>query len=144
MRKMALGALIVAGAYMLLATVAFASGAGRASWLWLALFFVIFTFGELYILPTGLGLFARLAPIGYGATSVAAWFFVISTGTMLAGVVGTLWSHISHAEFFATLTGICAIAAAMLLALDRPIRRIEAARAAEIIALNATPQPEPV
>jgi POT family proton-dependent oligopeptide transporter len=109
--------------------------------LWLVLFFVVFTFGELYILPTGLGLFARLAPIGYGATTVAAWFFVISSGTLLAGVVGTLWSHISHAEFFATLTVICAIAAAMLLALDRPIRRIEAARAAEIAALNAV-QPE--
>jgi len=141
MRKMALGALIVAAAYLVLTTVALASGAGRASWLWLVLFFVVFTFGELYILPTGLGLFARLAPIGYGATTVAAWFFVISSGTLLAGVVGTLWSHISHAEFFATLTVICAIAAAMLLALDRPIRRIEAARAAEIAALNAV-QPE--
>jgi proton-dependent oligopeptide transporter, POT family len=141
MRKMAIGALIVATAYLLLSGVAFASGAGRASWLWLVLFFVVFTLGELYILPTGLGLFARLAPIGYGATTVAAWFFVISSGTLLAGVVGTLWSHISHAEFFATMTVICAIAAAMLFALDRPIRRIEAARAAEIIALNAI-QPE--
>src|SRR6202789_3604560 len=42
-----------------------------------------------------------------------------------------------HAGFFAILTVISAIAAAMLFALDRPIRRIEAARAAEIIALNA-------
>src|SRR5580692_1682446 len=141
MRKMALGALIVAAAFLLLAIVAFAAGTERASWMWLALFYAIFTLGELYILPTGLGLFARLAPIGYGATTVAAWFFVISSGTLLAGVVGTLWSHISHAEFFATLTVICAIAAAMLLALDRPIRRIEAARAAEIAALNAV-QPE--
>jgi proton-dependent oligopeptide transporter, POT family len=137
MRKMALGALIVAAAYLLLSTVALASGTGRASWLWLVLFFVVFTLGELYILPTGLGLFARLAPIGYGATTVAAWFFVISSGTLLAGVVGTLWSHISHAAFFAALTVICLIAAAMLFALDRPIRRIEAVRAAEITALNA-------
>ena len=119
MRKMALGALIVAAAYLLLATVAFAAGTGRASWLWLVLFFVVFTLGELYILPTGLGLFARLAPIGYGATTVAAWFFVICIGTLSAGVVGTLWSHISHAEFFAILTVISAIAAAMLFALDR-------------------------
>jgi hypothetical protein len=35
------------------------------------------------------------------------------------------------------------IAAAMLFALDRPIRRIEAARAAEAIAFNATTLPEP-
>ena len=33
--------------------------------------------GELYILPTGLGLFARLAPPTLGATTVAAWFLAI-------------------------------------------------------------------
>jgi POT family proton-dependent oligopeptide transporter len=132
MKKMALGALIVAAAYLLLATVAFAAGTGRASWLWLVLFFVVFTFGELYILPTGLGLFARLAPTGYGATTVAAWFLVISSGSLSAGIVGTLWGRISHARFFVILTVISAIAAAMLLALDPSIRRKEAARAAEI------------
>jgi proton-dependent oligopeptide transporter, POT family len=142
MKKMALGALIVAAAYLLLAAVAFAAGTGRASWLWLAVFFAVFTLGELYILPTGLGLFARLAPIGYGATTVAAWFCAIFTGSFSAGMVGTLWARTSHAEFFAILTLISAIAAAMLFALDRAIRRIEAARAAETIALNAT-QPEP-
>ena len=141
MKKMALGALLVAAAYLLLATVAFAAGTGRESWLWLALFFGVFTLGELYILPTGLGLFARLAPIGYGATTVAAWFLVITSGSLSAGIVGTLWGRISHAGFFAILTLISAIAAAMLFALDRPIRRIEAARAAETIALNAT-EPE--
>jgi POT family proton-dependent oligopeptide transporter len=140
MKKMALGALIVAAAYLLLATVAFAAGTGRASWLWLALFFAVFTLGELYILPTGLGLFARLAPIDYGATTVAAWFLVISSGSLSAGIVGTLWARISHAGFFAILTVISAIAAAMLFALDPAIRRIEAARAAEIIALNAIPE----
>jgi proton-dependent oligopeptide transporter, POT family len=140
MKKMALGAAIVAAAYLLLAAVAFEAGTGRASWLWLAVFFVLFTFGELYILPTGLGLFARLAPIGYGATTVAAWFCAIFTGSFSAGMVGTLWARTSHAEFFAILTLISAIAAAMLFALDRPIRRIEAARAAETIALNATPE----
>jgi len=43
-------------------------------------------------LPTGLGLFARLAPVGFGATTVAAWFFAIFTGSLSAGAVGTLWA----------------------------------------------------
>jgi proton-dependent oligopeptide transporter, POT family len=141
MRKMALGALIVAAAYLLLGVVAFAAGDGRASWIWLVLFFAIFTLGELYILPTGLGLFARLAPIGYGATSVAAWYFAISAGTLSAGAVGMLWSTLTHAQFFAVSTAIASIAAVMLFALDRAIKQIEAERAAEIMALNAT-QPE--
>jgi POT family proton-dependent oligopeptide transporter len=141
MRKMALGALIVAGAYLLLAVVAIGAGDDRANWLWLVLFFVIMTLGELYILPTGLGLFARLAPLGFGATTVAAWFLASFFGSFSSGIVGTLWAGRSHAQFFLILTAISAIAAAMLLALDRGIRSVEAARAAEITALNAI-QPE--
>jgi len=141
MRKMALGALFVAAAYLLLAVVAFSAGEGRASWLWLALFFAVFTLGELYILPTGLGLFARLAPAGYGATTVAAWYCALATGSLSAGAVGTLWAGRSHAQFFTILTVISVFAAAMLLALDRAARRIEAERAAEISTLNAI-QPE--
>ena len=127
MRKMALGALMVAAAYLLLAIVAFEAEPGRAEWLWLVLFFVIFTLGELYILPTGLGLFARLAPVGFGATTVAAWFLAIFSGSMAAGAVGTLWGSITHARFFGLLTGIAMLAAAMLLALDRTAQRIETA-----------------
>ena len=100
MRKMATGALIVAAAYLLLAIVAFVAEPGRASWLWLVLFFAIFTLGELYILPTGLGLFARLAPVGFGATTVAAWFLAIFSGSLAAGAVGALWSGTTHAPFF--------------------------------------------
>jgi POT family proton-dependent oligopeptide transporter len=129
MRKMAMGALIVAAAYLLLAIVAFVAEPGRASWLWLVMFFAIFTLGELYILPTGLGLFARLAPVGFGATTVAAWFLAIFSGSLAAGAVGTLWGSTTHAHFFVLLTVISMLAAAILLALDRTTQRIEAVRA---------------
>jgi POT family proton-dependent oligopeptide transporter len=136
MRKMAIGAFIVAAAYLLLAIVAFVAEPGRASWLWLVIFFALFTLGELHILPTGLGLFARLAPAGFGATTVAAWFLAIFTGSLAAGAVGTLWSSTTHARFFILLTVIATLAAAILLALDRTTRRIEAARASEAIRAN--------
>jgi POT family proton-dependent oligopeptide transporter len=130
-RKMAYGAVVVAGAYLLLAAVAHTAEPGRASWVWLLLYFVVFTYGELYILPTGLGLFARLAPARLAATTVAAWFFAIFTGSLTAGVVGMLWSSMEHGRFFLVLSGIAAAAAALLLALDRPTRRIESVRALE-------------
>ena len=123
---MAIGALTVAASYLLLATVSTVSGTNRASWLWLVLFFVILTLGELFILPTGLGLFARLAPPSLGATTMAAWFLAIFSGSMLAGVVGTLWSRASHSGFFVLLAGLAAIAAVVLWLLDRPIRDCEA------------------
>ena len=56
------GAAIVAASYLLLAAAADALSAAARHWLWLVAFFVVFTLGELFILPTGLGLFARLAP----------------------------------------------------------------------------------
>ena len=133
MKKMALGALIVALAYLLLSIVASFEGMDRANWLWLVLFFVVFTVGELYILPIGLGLFAKLAPIGLGATTVAAWYLAIFSGSLSAGLVGTLWGGTSHARFFAILSVIAACAAAMLYTLDRPIQTIEAARRTELI-----------
>jgi POT family proton-dependent oligopeptide transporter len=129
MRKMALGAFIVALAYSLLAIVAAVADPERASWLWLVLFFVVFTLGELYILPTGLGLFARLAPAQLAATTVAAWFLAIFTGSLTAGAVGTLWGTTSHAEFFVILALLALAAAGMLLTMDRATWRIEAARA---------------
>jgi proton-dependent oligopeptide transporter, POT family len=141
MRKMAIGALIVAAAYLLLAAVAFEAEPGRASWLWLVMFFALFTLGELYILPTGLGLFARLAPAGYGATTVAAWFLAIFSGSLSAGAVGALWGSTTHALFFVLLTVIATLAAAMLLALDRTTQRLETVRANEAGSLAAI-QPE--
>lgn len=118
-RRMALGALIVALSYLLLAGVAAAVGAEKANGLWLVLYFVIFTFGELHILPTGLGLFARLAPEKLAATTVAGWFLATFSGSLCAGVIGTLWSSMSHPMFFGFLALVAAVAAAMLLALGR-------------------------
>jgi POT family proton-dependent oligopeptide transporter len=141
MRKMAVGALIVAAAYLLLALVSLQAEPGRASWQWLVLYFALFTLGELYILPTGLGLFARLAPPGFAATTIAAWYLAIFSGSLAAGAVGALWGSMTHGHFFFLLTGIAILAAAMLLALDRRTQRIESARADEAVTSPAI-QPE--
>ena len=141
-QKMAIGALVVGGAYAVLALAAFLAGDAKASWLWLAAFFVIFTLGELYILPNGLGLFARLAPPRLGATTVAAWYLAIFTGSLAAGLVGTLWSRLPTPAFFLLLTGIAGTAAAILLGLDRPARRILArSEEGDAIAVELTGPP---
>lgn len=121
--RMAIGALIVAAAYVLLAAVDASADGQRVGWVWLLAFFVILTFGELYILPTGLGLFAKLAPPRLGATTVASWFLAVFSGSLLAGLVGTLWTRASHAGFFLLLAALAVVAAALLWRLDRPIRR---------------------
>ncbi len=137
-RKMAIGAVIVALAYLLLAMLDGFSGGARVGWPWLLVFFVILTLGELYILPTGLGLFARLAPPRLGATTVAAWFLAIFSGSLLAGAVGALWSRTSHAGFFVLLSGLALLAACVLWMLDRPIRDVESARRNLRVETNAS------
>jgi proton-dependent oligopeptide transporter, POT family len=139
MQKMALGALIVAGAYLLLAAVSALAGNGQAGWVWLAIFFAIFTLGELHILPNGLGLFARLAPPRFGATTVAAWYLAIFTGSLTAGLVGTLWSRMAHPFFFALLAAIAAAASVFLLLLDGRAKRVIAAQPEAPPAVSAEP-----
>ena len=88
------------GSYLLLAALSWKAGNVAVHWQWFALFLVVLTFGELFILPTGLGLFARLAPQRLGATTVASWFLATFAGNLAAGLVGTLWTRMSHPAFF--------------------------------------------
>lgn len=127
-KKMALGAFGVSLAFLLLALVD-ASAQGHAHWVWLAAFFVLFTAGELFILPIGLSLFARLAPAGYAATSIAAWYFASFGGNLLAGALGTLWSAMGHAAFFVVMAGVAAFAGTLLRLLHSAVVRAEAMNA---------------
>jgi POT family proton-dependent oligopeptide transporter len=142
MQKMAVGALIVASSYLLVAGAEAFSGGGRAHWIWLLSYFLLFTLGELYILPNGLGVFARLAPPKLGATTVASWYLAIFSGSLLAGQVGRLWSHVTHTQFFVLLAGIATSSAVLLYLLDRPTRRILAEAAQPPIASDLTDVPE--
>jgi POT family proton-dependent oligopeptide transporter len=139
LQRMATGAMIVAGAYAVLAVAAAVTPQG-ASWLWVAAYFVVLTLGELYILPTGLGLFARLAPSFGGATTVAAWYLAIFSGSLTAGFIGSWYSSLQPPFFFLVLTAVAGLAAAILLSLDRRARSVEAARIAERSALAAVPE----
>ena len=123
--KMSFGALVVAASFVLLAAVASQSdGAGApVNWLWLVAFFAVLTFGELYILPVGLGMFAQLALPGFGATTIAAWFLAAFAGNLLSGVVGTWWSHMSPAAFFLAMAAIAAASGVLLRLLATTERR---------------------
>ena len=125
---------------LLLAVAACSQRDGRASWLWVAGYFLVLTLGELYILPNGLGLFARLAPPKLGATTVAAWYLAIFTGSLTAGFIGSWYSSLRPPFFFLVLTGVASLASAMLLMLDRRARAVEQARIAD---RSALPPPSP-
>ena len=137
-QRMATGALIVGAAYLLLSLLSLTAGSAGAHWTWFALFWVVLTLGELFILPTGLGLFARLAPVRFGATTVASWFLATFAGNLCAGLVGTLWTRMSRPAFFALLAAICVLAAIGLRLLDARARR---ASPSGLPVLNAPARP---
>ncbi len=139
-RKMALGAFGVGAAFAMLAC-ADATAGGQANWIWLAAFFLVLTTGELFILPTGLGLFARLAPKGHGATTIAAWFFASFGGNLLAGALGMLWSEVGPAAFFGAMALVAATAGILLRLLDGPVMRAEAGNS---VHTDTDADPEPV
>jgi POT family proton-dependent oligopeptide transporter len=125
--KMALGAAGVALAYLLLALVAL--GGTHISAAWLLLFFALYTLAELYILPVGLGLFARMAPPGMAATVIAAWFLAAFGGNLLSGVVGRWWEPLGPAGFFTLLAALAGAAALGLMGLRPLLRRLESGQA---------------
>jgi len=127
--KMSLGAAGVALSYLALALLVAVQGSAPVNMLWVVGFFVLYTLGELYILPVGLGLFARLAPKGMGATVIAAWFLASFGGNFMAGLVGRGWEPLGPAGFFTALAAIAGVAAAALFALRPLLRRMEGARA---------------
>lgn len=126
--KMAVGAGITALAFLMLAGVAAWSDAHatRASYLWVIAFFVVLSFGEVHILPVGLSLFGRLAPLGFGATAIALWYFANFFGNLAAGILGTRWSHLSAAQFFALAAAIVGLSGLLLLAFNRRVRQAAA------------------
>jgi POT family proton-dependent oligopeptide transporter len=127
--RMAIGAGLVSASYLGLAAAAAAAEASGApaNVGWLVMFFIVLTLGELYILPVGLGLFARLAPSGHAATAIATWFFAAFLGNLLAGALGSLWSRLHPSQFFLMMALVAAVAALLLLSFRRSVWRAETA-----------------
>jgi proton-dependent oligopeptide transporter, POT family len=125
--KMATGAAIIAISYLMIAAVAaWCDARGiRASWIWLTLFFIVMTTGELFILPVGLGFFGRTAPAGHAATTIAIWFFAGFFGNLFAGALGTLWTQLPAGPYFSLIGAIAGVAGLLLLVFKKAAIRAE-------------------
>ena len=113
MRKLTLGCLGVAASFTVhRARGDLASDGGKASWLWLLLFFTIITLSELHFSPITLSLVSHLAPEGARSALMGAWFTSMFLGNLLAGWIGSLWVNFTSAQFFLLVGGLGALAAA--------------------------------
>src|SRR5262245_57846956 len=122
--KLAIGCLLNGLAYLVLVAAAWIAGNGKASWLWLFVYFVILTIGELYLSPTSLSLVTKIAPTSLLSMMMGVWLSTSFVGGFLAGYLGTFWSHMEKTNFFLMLAVISAAAGFAIMLLRRPLKSV--------------------
>lgn len=122
--KLAIGCFLTALAYLVMALAAWNAGGGKASWVWLLVYFVIITVGELYLSPTSLSLVTKIAPASLLSMMMGIWLATSFVGNFLAGYLGSLWSNMEKIEFFLMLAIISGVASAVIVLLSYPLRSV--------------------
>jgi POT family proton-dependent oligopeptide transporter len=124
LRRMAIGCVIAAAAMLVMVLAALASGpeGARVSSLWVFLYFVLLTLGELFVIPVGLTLIESLAPVRFASMAMGAWYIAKFLGSLGAGIMGAYWLVIPASAFFSLGLGSTLIAAACLYAMSRVLR----------------------
>ena len=98
---------------------------GQSSWLWLFAYFVIMTTGELYLSPTSLSLYSKVAPAQILSTMMAVNFIPnFLGGGFLQGYLGSYWSSMGKANFFLMIAGISAAAGLIVWLFNKPLKPI--------------------
>ncbi len=115
LRRMSFGCLMGAGAslIMIFAALVYASKGEPVSALWVIAYFVLLTFGELFVLPIGLALFGTISPVKVASIMMGFWYIAKFIGSLIAGYVGVFWEVVPQYQFFA-MGLVCALAAALL------------------------------
>jgi len=123
LRKLSIGCLGLAASYLILAFAAAGTEQGRASWLWLLVYFIAITLSELHFSPITLSFVSRIAPAGSRAMLMGFWFTSMFVGNLLAGWIGGYWSKLTSAQFFLWVSTLGFLAAAIVEAARRPLRK---------------------
>ncbi len=114
---------------MVAAAISAGSDAGKVSALWLVLAYFMHTIGELCLSPIGLSLVTKLAPVRLAGMLMGVWFVAIFVGNWLAGFLGGWWQQYPHKTFFGIFVVTSWAAAAVLLLMVKPLKRLMAGAA---------------
>ncbi|MET0393209.1 MAG: peptide MFS transporter [Chitinophagaceae bacterium] len=89
--KQALGLALIALGYLIIALQVRDLGtAGKIGVIWLAVLYLLHTWGELCLSPIGLSLVAKLAPRRFASLLMGVWFLGNAAGYALTGTLGAL------------------------------------------------------
>jgi proton-dependent oligopeptide transporter, POT family len=87
---------------------------GGVSATWVVALFLLGTFGELCIFPTGLALFSLLAPRGFQGITISLWYLCGAPASLMSGLLGQWWTPLGPTTFFLLLSGIAFLSAVLL------------------------------
>ena len=124
--KFALGLLFAGLGFALLAPaakIAQAQGTLVSPW-WLVGVYFLHTIGELCLSPVGLSTTTKLAPSRIGGAMMGLWMLSIAVGNKFAGWVAGFFDRLPLPDLFGRVALVTFVAAAVLLALTPPIRKL--------------------
>ena len=96
-----------------------ASGSAKAGFWLIVMMYMLHTMGVLCLSPVGLSMVTKLAPVGFVSVLMGIWFWYMSLGNKLAGIIGSLAGGLGFAQTFWLLMAISIGASLVLLLIAR-------------------------
>jgi POT family proton-dependent oligopeptide transporter len=103
-----------------------AANGQQSSIVWIVSVYLIQTWSELLLSPTGLSATTVLAPPGYGSQMLALWFLAVAVGDSLAGQILRALDNASYVTTFLVFGSAALLLSLVMFALVRPIKRLMA------------------
>ena len=125
-RKIFYGMVITMFSVLVMAWAAYVGqdGAIKTAVMWLAVYYLIITFGELCLSPMGLSLVTKLAPRRLVGLMMGGWFLATAIGNKLSGFISGLEPSTSMFVILAVaIAGVAAFLYALLPRLDAAIAK---------------------
>ncbi len=126
--KFAIGILFISLGFVVMAGAAVYVAAGEQVMpTWLALTYLLHTFGELTLSPVGLSATTKLAPKRYVGQMMGIWFLATSLGSLISGLIAGEFDAENVAampdQYMQLVLTYAGIGVLMLL-LTRPVRKL--------------------
>ena len=91
--------------------------------LWLVIFTLLATIGELYLSPVGLSLVTKLAPVRIVSMMMGVWLLSSFFGNYAAGFLGSYWEVVAKGWFFFAMAVIAFMAGIIIRLIIKPFKR---------------------
>ena len=124
--KIFLGMVIMSVAMMIMVAASLGGGnrdVNIMSPLWLVGTYFFVTLAEILISPMGQSFVSKVAPPRLQGLLMGGWFAATAIGSYASGFMGKFYSRFAHHEYFILLTGLLAVAALLVLAFLKKLRR---------------------